>query len=80
MNDTASHVETVTVAPAEAGERIDRLLAARLEGLSRSRLKALILDGHVASAPAPAAGARTIRDPGYRVNAGEAIAVTVPPP
>lgn len=67
-------MERVVVGPAEAGERIDRLLAARLEGLSRSRVKALILDGRVA------VGARTIRDPGYRVNAGEALAVTVPPP
>jgi 23S rRNA pseudouridine1911/1915/1917 synthase len=78
MSGTASQVETVAVAPVEAGERIDRLLAARLAGLSRSRLKVLILDGHVAIASA--AGGRTIRDPGYRVNAGETIAVTVPPP
>ncbi len=42
--------------------------------LSRTRLKALILDGAVAI------GARTIRDPGYRVNAGETVAVDVPPP
>jgi 23S rRNA pseudouridine1911/1915/1917 synthase len=57
----------------EAGERLDRVLAARTP-LSRTRLKALILDGAVAI------GARTIRDPGYRVNAGEAITVDVPPP
>jgi 23S rRNA pseudouridine1911/1915/1917 synthase len=42
--------------------------------LSRTRLKALILDGAVAI------GARTIRDPGHRVNAGDRIAVEVPPP
>jgi 23S rRNA pseudouridine1911/1915/1917 synthase len=78
MSDTAAHVEKVAVETVEAGERIDRLLAARLEGLSRSRLKALILDGQVELASA--AGARTIRDPGHRVNAGDLIAVTVPPP
>jgi 23S rRNA pseudouridine1911/1915/1917 synthase len=78
MIDTATHVEKVAVEPAEAGERIDRLLAARLEALSRSRLKALILDGRVELASA--AGARTIRDPGHRVNAGDAIAVSLPPP
>ncbi len=53
--------------------RLDRLLATRT-ALSRTRLKALVLDGAVT------VGARTIRDPGHRVNAGDAIAVDVPPP
>jgi 23S rRNA pseudouridine1911/1915/1917 synthase len=66
-------IESVTVAAAEAGERLDRVLAAHLD-LSRSRLKTLILAGEVA------VGGRTIRDPGHRVNAGDAIAVAVPPP
>jgi hypothetical protein len=46
---TAEHPdrEQVLVAESEAGERLDRLLAART-ALSRSRLKALILDGQVA--------------------------------
>ena len=65
--------EQVVVAGDEAGERLDRVLAART-ALSRSRLKALILDGAVAIGP------RTIRDPGYRVNAGDTVAVDVPPP
>ena len=39
--------ETVKVAAEETGERLDRVLAAHVE-LSRSRLKALILDGRVA--------------------------------
>src|SRR5262245_22080865 len=56
--------EQVVVASADAGERLDRLLAART-ALSRARLKALILDGAVAVGP------RTIRDPDYRVNAGQ---------
>ena len=42
--------------------------------LSRTRLKAFILNGAVTTA------ARTIRDPGYRVNAGESVAVAVPEP
>ena len=65
--------EKVAVAAGEAGDRLDRLLAARTD-LSRTRLKALIQAGAVAIGP------RTIRDPGYRVNAGEVIAVAVPPP
>jgi 23S rRNA pseudouridine1911/1915/1917 synthase len=68
----AGHVETVAVAAAETGERLDRVLAAHLD-LSRSRLKNLILAGEVAI------GERTIRDPGHRVNAGDAVRVTVPP-
>jgi 23S rRNA pseudouridine1911/1915/1917 synthase len=66
--------ETVVVADAQAGERLDRVLAARIAHLSRTRLKALILAGEVAI------GASTIRDPGHRVNAGDTIAVTLPPP
>jgi 23S rRNA pseudouridine1911/1915/1917 synthase len=61
----------VVVSEGEARDRLDRVLAARTE-LSRTRLKALILDGAVTIGP------RTIRDPGHRVNAGDAIAVAVP--
>jgi 23S rRNA pseudouridine1911/1915/1917 synthase len=66
--------KSLVVAAAEAGERLDRVLARHVADLSRSRLKALIeagavtLDGH------------TIRDPNHRVNSGAAIAVDVPPP
>ncbi len=73
MSDDLARLEKVSVGAAGAGERLDRVLAARLTGLSRSRLKTLILAGHVAI------GARTIRDPGHRVNAGDDICVTVPP-
>jgi 23S rRNA pseudouridine1911/1915/1917 synthase len=65
--------EKVVIAGADAGERLDRVLAARIADLSRSRLKALILAGEVAI------GGRTIRDPGHHVNAGDAIWVVVPP-
>ena len=66
--------ETVTVATDEAGQRLDRVLAAHIPSLSRSRLKALILDGHVAIA------ARTIRDPAAHVNSGDIVEVVMPPP
>ena len=71
---TQERSEEVVIAADEAGERLDRVLAARIEGLSRSRLKTLILGGQVAI------GSRTIRDPGYRVNAAETVLVAVPPP
>jgi 23S rRNA pseudouridine1911/1915/1917 synthase len=70
--------ETIDISGEQAGQRLDRVLAQRVlahgSALSRTRLKALILDGAVTI------GARTIRDPGYRVNAGEIVAVAVPEP
>jgi 23S rRNA pseudouridine1911/1915/1917 synthase len=72
MADSAT--ETLTITADEAGERLDRVLAARVPALSRSRLKALILDGQVTIA------GRTIRDPAASVNSGDAITVSLPPP
>src|SRR4051812_35288941 len=72
MSDTHERIETVVTAAEDAGARLDRVLAARIEGLSRTRLKALILDGAVTI------GGRTIRDPEHRVNAADAISVAVP--
>jgi 23S rRNA pseudouridine1911/1915/1917 synthase len=72
MPDSAT--ETVIIAAEEAGERLDRVLAARIPMLSRSRLKALILDGQVTIA------GRTIRDPAASVNSGDTVTVTLPPP
>jgi len=68
-----SSCETILVAGDDAGMRLDRVLAARTP-LSRTRLKALILDGAVTI------GARTIRDPGHRVNAADRITVEIPEP
>ncbi|HZT24833.1 MAG TPA: RluA family pseudouridine synthase [Pseudolabrys sp.] len=66
--------ETVTISAEESGERLDRVLAARIPALSRSRLKALILGGQVTAA------GRTIRDPAAEVKSGDAITVLLPPP
>jgi 23S rRNA pseudouridine1911/1915/1917 synthase len=74
MKDIDTRVETVTVEAAQAGERLDRVLAAQIADLSRSRLKALILADRIA------VGGRTIRDPAYRVNAGDCISIAVPAP
>jgi 23S rRNA pseudouridine1911/1915/1917 synthase len=68
---TDRHSVIHVTAPAK-GERLDRILAQNAD-LSRSRLKTLILAGAVTI------GNRTILDPGHRVNAGDEIAVTVPP-
>jgi 23S rRNA pseudouridine1911/1915/1917 synthase len=74
MAETPEQIEQVTVESAEAGERLDRVLAVHVTALSRTRLKALVLAGRVAI------GGRTIRDPGHRVNADDRITVAVPPP
>jgi len=68
-----SVIETVTIAAHEAGLRLDRVLAAHIATLSRSRLKSLILAGQVKVA------ARTIRDPAASVNSGDVVTVTHPP-
>ncbi len=68
------HLESVEVGAQDAGARLDRVLAAHLTALSRTRLKALVLAGRVA------VGGRTIRDPGHHVNAGDRLTVEVPPP
>ena len=72
MSDRA--FETVTIAADEAGGRLDRVLAARIPSLSRSRLKTLILDGQVTIA------SRTIRDPATPVNSGDTVTVALPAP
>jgi 23S rRNA pseudouridine1911/1915/1917 synthase len=71
---TSERIETLTIGAEQSGGRLDRVLAEGLPALSRTRLKALILEGAVTSS------GRTILDPGYRVKSGEALAVTVPPP
>src|ERR1700722_825321 len=64
----------VIVEGSEGSPRLDRVLAARLSELSRSRLKALILDGQVTVKDAP------VRDPAYHVGRGDTITIDVPAP
>lgn len=69
------------VAPDQAGQRLDRYLAdqfaAGMDGLSRSRLKALIEGGHVAIGQR--GSIQPVREPSRKVKAGETIEVLVPP-
>ena len=67
----------VTVAGDEGSVRLDRVLAVRLQELSRSRLKALILAGQVSISSVAIKNA-PIRDPAYHVTAGDAITIDVP--
>jgi 23S rRNA pseudouridine1911/1915/1917 synthase len=74
MSGSSPTVHTVAAEAADAGGRVDRLLAARLPTLSRSRLKALIEQGCLTSAGA------TIVEPSYRVKPGQTFAIIVPEP
>jgi 23S rRNA pseudouridine1911/1915/1917 synthase len=56
----------------DAGTRLDRFLAARLETLSRTRLQGLIKGGHVRGAGRP------VRDPGAKVRGGDRFELTLP--
>jgi 23S rRNA pseudouridine1911/1915/1917 synthase len=66
--------KTIRIAGNEAAGRLDRVLAAQITELSRTRLKALIEAGAVA------VDGRTISDPAYRVNSGAAILIDIPAP
>ncbi len=73
----------VRIGEAEAGRRLDRVLADALPRLSRTRLKALIEDRRVervtdGANPPGDAGAATIAEPSYRVKHGQTVAVFVP--
>ncbi|HXQ49657.1 MAG TPA: RluA family pseudouridine synthase [Stellaceae bacterium] len=74
LPDRGDTVRAVTAREQDAGERLDRLLAAQLGELSRTRLKHLIEAGRVSL------GGATIRDPSMRVKPGQSFAVSVPPP
>jgi 23S rRNA pseudouridine1911/1915/1917 synthase len=65
---------SVTVSGGEGFVRLDRVLAAHLADVSRSRLKALIQDGQVRI------GTDVVRDPAYHVTPGETIIIDLPEP
>jgi 23S rRNA pseudouridine1911/1915/1917 synthase len=66
--------EEITVSEAEAGERLDRILAAHLAALSRSRLKKLIETGQVSL------DGKTINEPSMRVKGGQSFVIALPAP
>jgi 23S rRNA pseudouridine1911/1915/1917 synthase len=71
-SDSGQRLEVI-VEGDEGFGRLDRVLALRRPELSRSRLKALILDGRVAIMGTP------VRDPAYHVAKGDTITIDVPP-
>ena len=73
-DDDGASLHTATVAADDDGRRLDKWLAGALPGLSRSRLKALILDGRVSR------DGQTISDPNTPVKPGQQYSVAEPPP
>ncbi|MGH6914612.1 MAG: S4 domain-containing protein, partial [Geminicoccales bacterium] len=65
---------TVTAAPDDAGQRLDKFLAGRLPELSRARLQALIEAGEVAR------DGEVIADGSSRVKPGQRFRVHLPEP
>ncbi|MEC9167652.1 MAG: RNA pseudouridine synthase, partial [Pseudomonadota bacterium] len=83
MSDTDDEMLRLIVEPAAppaTGERLDRWLARHPDildhpsALSRSRLKALIMDGKVTD------DIQKLTDPSAPVKPGQVICVTLPPP
>lgn len=66
----------VEIGDPQAGERLDRALAATAGGLSRSRIQALIAAGCVTAVTA----GRPADDVSYRVKVGERFRILPPPP
>lgn len=57
-----------------AGQRLDRMLAGRLEGLSRARIQGLIRAGHVRDRGG------TLVDPSVKIKSGQVLEVELPEP
>lgn len=70
--ETSSDIRYAAVAPDEAGNRLDRVLASHFGDLSRSRLKQLVEQGRVRLHGKP------IGDPAFKVRLGQVFAVAVP--
>ena len=74
QHDAVQNEQPFVASAEHVGARIDRFLTALLPTLSRSRIQALIADGH-----ARINGA-TLGDAGYRVKLGDSITLAVPAP
>lgn len=72
-NETSETTYTFRVPENKAGLRLDKFLADEAGELSRSRIQALLAEGHVLK------GGEAVRNSSVKVKAGEAYTVRVPP-
>jgi len=73
MTDRIARRVTLAAGTPHSGLRVDKFLSLVLPELSRSRLKALVLEGRLSR------GAQTITDPDYRVKPGQVFKLVLPP-
>ncbi len=73
FEDDEPRRETILAGHAEAGQRLDRLLAAHLPDLSRAYIQSLIDEERVRVDGRP-------RKPSYRPRPGERVEIVIPPP
>lgn len=71
--DEAEATRRFTAGAEDKGARLDKWIAERVEGLTRTRVKALIENGALTRAGAP------FLDPSWRLREGETFALTPPP-
>lgn len=80
-DDTLAEVATFVVDDDEAGQRLDKVLAARFPGQSRSYYQSLLADGHVtlteAASSAGAAVPATVPRKATKARAGDAVRVVL---
>lgn len=62
----------IETGPEAAGRRLDQVVAAGLDGVSRSRVQALIRAGHVRE------GQRTLVEPSAKIKSGQVLEVALP--
>ena len=62
------------ISEVDVKQRLDKVLATHHEDLSRSRLKALLTEGHLEL------NGEVFKSPSYKVRSGDSIALTLPPP
>ncbi|MBI4031054.1 MAG: RluA family pseudouridine synthase [Proteobacteria bacterium] len=73
-DDEALNVQVFCAEDKDSGQRLDVFLAGRDSGLSRSRIKALIVDGAVAL------NGPVCRDPAKKLRVGDVVEIIVPLP
>lgn len=81
-DDTLAEVATFVVDDDEAGQRLDKVLAARFPGQSRSYYQSLLADGHVtlteaASSAGAAAAVAAVPRKATKARAGDAVRVVL---
>ncbi len=72
MSSSSSQNQVLTATAKDENQRLDRFLATHVEGLSRSRLKALIKEGQVSFK-----GAKLV-EPNHRVKSGQKFELILP--